>query len=245
MNMEKTTCKNCDNIYTGSFCNLCGQKSSVHRITWKHMFHDMTHAMFHLDKGIIHSAKELAFRPGHAIREYLDGKRVNHFNPLLMLLLIGGFCSYLYGIANLRTLFSPLKIHDIESQSPFMAHKYFAISMSVSCIVFTLGDYFISWSRKYTFPELLIGNAFLSGEILLFQILMIPFFMIGRQLGINDYIRFLCIALIFLYIFDAKYQFFNAANNRLIVVRLVIAMILMVIVAYLVADKIFRPLFMG
>jgi len=75
--------------------------------------------------------------------------------------------------------------------------------------------------------------------------LMIPFFMIGRQLGINDYIRFLCIALIFLYIFDAKYQFFNAANNRLIVVRLVIAMILMVIVAYLVADKIFRPLFMG
>jgi len=209
------------------------------------MFHDITHAMFHLDKGIIHSAKELAVRPGQTIKEYLEGKRVNHFNPLLMLLLVGGFCSYLYGATHLRTLFSPLKIHDIEDQSPFMAHKYFAISMSVSCIIFTIGDYFISWSRKYTFPELLIGNAFISGEILLFEILMIPFFMIGRNLGINEYIRLLCIALIFLYVFEAKYQFFNAAKNRLVIVRLFISMILMVFVAYLVADKVFRPLFMG
>jgi len=245
MSVEKTTCRNCDNIYAGNFCNRCGQKASTHRITWKHMIHDVTHAMFHLDKGIIHSAKELAFQPGQTIKDYLDGKRVNHFNPLLMLLLVGGFCSYLYGMTNLRTLFSPLKIHDLETANPFVAHKYFAISMSLGCVVFTLGDYFISWSRKYTFPELLVGNAFICGEILLFQILMIPFFMIGRQLGINEYIRLLCIALIFLYVFDAKYQFFKAANNRLMVTRLVVAMLLMIIVAYLVSDKVIRPMFMG
>jgi hypothetical protein len=58
------------------------------RIFW----HDVQHGLFHFDKGMYYSAKELYWRPGHSIREFIEGKRVSHLSqfhwslywPLLM-----------------------------------------------------------------------------------------------------------------------------------------------------------------
>ncbi len=67
-------------------------------------------------------------------------------------------------------------------------------------------------------------------------------FLLGRQATINDYIRYACIGLIFIYIFIAKYQFFGAENNKLMITRIIIVLALYVVMAYLITNKILLPL---
>ena len=115
--------------------------------------------------------------------------------------------------------------------------------MAAACVISTVGDFLMFWRRKYTFPELFIANAFVCGELLLFQIFMVPIFLPGGQMGINDYIRTTFIVLIFIYLVITKYQFFDGANNRVIVIRILLSLVLYVILAYVVTNQILYPVF--
>jgi len=82
-------CLNCSEPLQGNYCIYCGQSAKVHRFTLKHVFsHDFLHAIFHFDKGLFYSIKELFTRPGHAVREYINGRRVAHINYFSMLVLL-------------------------------------------------------------------------------------------------------------------------------------------------------------
>lgn len=87
--MSHHNCTNCGKELTDNYCSRCGQKADTHRFSTKHIFaHDFIHAVFHLDKGFLFTAKELLTRPGYSIREYIEGKRVNHFNYITFILLL-------------------------------------------------------------------------------------------------------------------------------------------------------------
>ena len=82
-------CLNCGREIDNNFCSTCGQKTSIHRFSSSHLVaHDFIHGVFHLDKGILFTIKELFTRPGHSIREYIQGKRVNHYNYFMLLFII-------------------------------------------------------------------------------------------------------------------------------------------------------------
>lgn len=85
------TCKNCGHRFEGKFCNNCGQTADTNRINYHDLRHQLTHSLFHIDAGLLYTSKQLFIRPGHAIREYLDGKRVNHIKPLSYILILAGF----------------------------------------------------------------------------------------------------------------------------------------------------------
>lgn len=82
-----TTCKNCETTFEGKYCSNCAQKADTHRFTVKHFLHESFHALTHTDKGVLFLIKELLVRPGHAIREYNEGKRKKYFNPITFLLI--------------------------------------------------------------------------------------------------------------------------------------------------------------
>lgn len=87
--MQSNTCLNCNSQVTESFCASCGQKTSTHRFSLKHFFtHDLLHGWLHLDKGFLFTTKELFTRPGHSIREYIQGKRVKHFHFISYIIIL-------------------------------------------------------------------------------------------------------------------------------------------------------------
>ena len=89
-------CLNCANQITSKFCPKCGQKTSVHRYSLKHFIeHDLIHGIWHVDNGVIFTIKELFTRPGHSIREFVNGKRVGYFSFVTLLLLILGISHFL------------------------------------------------------------------------------------------------------------------------------------------------------
>lgn len=90
--MADSKCLNCEVSLAGqmSFCANCGQKTSVHRYTMSHFFHEVFHAFTHTDKGLFHLLKQLALRPGTTARLYLFGKRQSYFNPFTFFLILMG-----------------------------------------------------------------------------------------------------------------------------------------------------------
>ena len=101
--MENHSCLNCGREVVESFCQNCGQKKSVHRYSFKHFIeHDLIHGFWHVDNGIFFIIKELFTRPGHSIREFINGKRVGYFSFVTLLLLILGVSHFLGEYAQVK-----------------------------------------------------------------------------------------------------------------------------------------------
>lgn len=86
-----TTCKNCGNELDAKYCAKCGQAAKVHRIDAHYISHEIQH-LLHLEKGFLHTVKELLLRPGQNIREYIAGNRSRHVKPIPFLI----FTSLIY-----------------------------------------------------------------------------------------------------------------------------------------------------
>lgn len=54
------------------------------------LLHDLPHAIWHVDRGVVFNIIQLFKRPGYAIKDYLDGKRKNFYHPLAYMLLVLG-----------------------------------------------------------------------------------------------------------------------------------------------------------
>ncbi|GHN02090.1 hypothetical protein WSM22_35790 [Cytophagales bacterium WSM2-2] len=178
------TCKNCSNNFEGKFCNECGQPASTHDLNFHFLVHDIQHGLFHLDKGFLFTIKELFTRPGHMIREYLRGKRVSHFKPVSLILILAGaygLLSHFFHIDILNGTFHVSGSKEEEEEikqrvselSDWVASHYALVSL-LSLPVFTLGIFIGFWKKGYNLAEYFVLNAYLTGQHLLIHILFFP-----------------------------------------------------------------------
>lgn len=96
--LESGDCANCARANDGpeqKFCPACGQPTPAHRIDWHFLGHELEHSVLHMDRGILFSLKELMLRPGHFMRDYLEGRRANQVKPLLLLMLMAAVVVFL------------------------------------------------------------------------------------------------------------------------------------------------------
>lgn len=74
-------CLNCGTEYTGSFCPACGQKAATQRLTIPQLIRQFIEGITNTDKGLIYTLIGLAKKPGSFLRNYIEGKRYNVYNP--------------------------------------------------------------------------------------------------------------------------------------------------------------------
>jgi len=87
--MMGNNCLNCGDHVATKFCGNCGQTTSTHRYSLMHFIeHDFIHGVWHVDKGILFTIKQLFTRPGHSVRAFVQGKRSGLFNFVTLILLI-------------------------------------------------------------------------------------------------------------------------------------------------------------
>ena len=85
-------CANCARAMAGpeqKFCPACGQPTPAHRIDWHFLGHELEHSVLHMDRGVLYTLKQLMLRPGHLIRDYIEGRRLGVVKPLLLVMLTG------------------------------------------------------------------------------------------------------------------------------------------------------------
>ena len=89
-------CKNCEQNFNGNYCSNCGQNSNVRKVDYKYLISEIPNSIFQINRGFLFTLKELFTKPGHSIREFLEGKRKNHFKPIAFII----FTSTLYVLAH-------------------------------------------------------------------------------------------------------------------------------------------------
>lgn len=235
-------CKNCENSFNGHFCNNCGQKAQTHRIDLKHVLHDLLHAVTHIDKGLFYTAKMMITQPGITLRAYIKGKRIHHPNPLLMVLIIGGLCSLTYYNLELR-LISSFKISELDGGLHAIDSKFFAILYLSYSLLLSLIDFILFRFKGYNYTELFTVNIFISLEILLAQLCLVPIWLIGKSLGINDYIRVVIGLVYVFYLIYVKFQFFEVKGDKKSEKRMILAAILLLLFYILSGWKNFHQLY--
>jgi hypothetical protein len=95
-------CTNCGASRAGEFCAGCGQRV-VDRLTVRGIVQQIAHDVLNLDRGLLFTALELTRRPGDAIRDYVDGKRVRYTGPVkyfILTLAVTTFATTQLGVMN-------------------------------------------------------------------------------------------------------------------------------------------------
>ncbi len=83
------SCKNCNAVFTGKFCNNCGEKARVQDDkSLKHIFHEGFHFISHWDGTLLNNIRAIWTAPGKFSQEYCDGIRKKYFKPLSFILFL-------------------------------------------------------------------------------------------------------------------------------------------------------------
>jgi len=188
-----TTCKNCDNEFEGKFCNECGQSAMTHRLNIKFLWHDIQHGLFHFDKGIIYSLKQLCTKPGITINEYMAGKRVGHFKPLSLVVVL----ATVYGL--LKHFF----VHNEELTGKVIINGSAVSTATLNTIVewvnshnaimalivipfYALASFLAYREEGYNYAEHLVLNAYTSSLRLLITLITFPLTTLTKHGSGND-----------------------------------------------------------
>lgn len=85
---NRTYCKNCESELTDAYCQSCGQRASVGRVTFKETFNDFFATIFSIDAPFIKTLKLLFSNPGKLLRAYLGGQRKAYYKPVAFFILM-------------------------------------------------------------------------------------------------------------------------------------------------------------
>lgn len=168
-----TLCKNCQNIFNGHYCNVCGQSAKTHRIDSSFLMEDIEHGIFHYDNGIGYSLKRLYKKPGVEIRNYISGKRVGHFRPISLTIILATVYALLYHLLGVTLINSDNKGSIVHLERIM---KYYSWYVFFTIPVFAFATKIAFRVKKYNFSELIIFEAFKSTQRLLVHILFLPLF---------------------------------------------------------------------
>jgi len=169
------TCKNCGNITVSNYCSECGQSTNVDRINFKNLLLELPNNIFQIDKGLFFTLKELSTRPGHSIREYLLGKRKNHFKPIAYLLIL----STIYFLVT-RFSVGGTFINDViegyvtgangneKSQRQIEILKLLSDNYAYTILfllpVYSLASYLAFRRSEYNYFEHIVLNSYITGH---------------------------------------------------------------------------------
>jgi hypothetical protein len=212
-----TNCKNCTTQFTGNYCPNCGQSAATHKINHHFIWHDIQHELLHFDKGIIHTGKKLFTIPGHFIRDYIDGKRINEFKPISLLLLLAtfqGLLTYSFHVNTIDTIGTTNEADGITIKeiNEWVA-QHFAWIILFTVPVRALTTFITFYKQGYNIYEHIIMAAYLASQRLFLHLAVFPIdLMLNNTALLQVFIKFNFFIDIGLSVW-AHTQFFNKLSK--------------------------------
>jgi len=228
-----TICKNCGNSFEGNFCNNCGQKAKTERLDWKYISDEAKYTFLHFNGGLTYTLKQLATRPGFAVRDFIEGKRVKHYKPILLLFVLAGIYGLLMHYLDISVYLdrSEEQKEAVKLQKMIMEWQIGHYSLMEILVLPLLA--FASWLsfRKsgYNYIEHFILSAFLASLRLIYSIAIFPLIYFTTNLPNALAIHFLMAMPSYLLSIWAYKQFFNEKSVLYVIGRLLLMMLILII----------------
>jgi hypothetical protein len=164
-------CANCGVQRAGEFCAECGQRAVRGRLTVRGIAQQVAHDVLNLDHGILFTALELTRRPGHAIRDYVEGRRVRYTGPVkyfILTIALTTFATTQLGVLNEMSAGLVKKMGDAApvttDQTSHFLTQWMTLFMALG-VPFTA---FVTWltfrRARMTYAEHLALNLYSYGH---------------------------------------------------------------------------------
>lgn len=214
----KVTCKNCNHIYSGHYCNNCGQTAETHRLNFHFLWHEIRHSLFHFDEGILYSGKQLFTQPGHTIREFIEGKRVKHFKPISLVIVLATFYGLLYHYFHISFVEpSPNSSSetgiDVVKFNEWMGTHY-AWTTLLLIPLYTIGTSIAFRKQNYNLVEYFILNTFKASQKLFVHIATFPLLYYFNGTHKMKTLSFVIYLIDVAFIYWTNAQFFNNLSMK-------------------------------
>jgi len=81
-------CLNCNAKVESNYCPECGQSIKTRKVDNKTIFVDVPFSIINIDTGFGYTLMQVLKRPVQTAKDYIDGKKMNHFRPVSFLLVL-------------------------------------------------------------------------------------------------------------------------------------------------------------
>lgn len=136
--VHNQTCKNCQHEFSGTFCNLCGEKVlTPSDKSFKTILNSILLTITFVDSRFVKTLWMVIKNPGALSRDFATGKRIKHISPTSLFFVLNLVYFFfpviqLFNASLTTQLLSPLRsVYD-----DFVAHKI--VNMGVDLTSFTL-----------------------------------------------------------------------------------------------------------
>ena len=122
-------CASCGTVFQGNYCPRCGQSAGVGRFSFKKALLLFLDVWGMGNRSMFRTIRDLMFRPGYVIRDYLRGMQSAYFPPFKLFFLLTAFAlivehGFSLGLDDPETSNSP-KIEIIEQENEDLAKAVF------------------------------------------------------------------------------------------------------------------------
>ena len=217
MDKHENTCLNCNHTIIGKYCCNCGQSADTHRLSLSHFLaHDVVHGVFHLDRGLLNTIKQVLIRPGYAAMDYILGKRKSYYNFFYLILLLVGFYSLvskLYGYV-FPSLYS-LEVSDQTGISDFI-NSYSKVILLGFVPVISFNSYILYRKANLNYLEHIIVSVFAFIGVLLAFVAekLIEPIAILEVAALNTFLGWIHFITVLIYTNLSFYQAFRAFYSK-------------------------------
>ncbi len=231
-------CKNCNSIIQGNYCAQCGQKARTAKIDIHYLQDEAKYTFFHINSGFFYTLKQLFTRPGHMIREYIEGRRVKHYKPLLLLFVLAGVYGFLLHYIDLPALmrYSVPEGSDQVDMTPMLrwmtSHYSLVEIILLPFVAFTSWLAFRKWG--YNYIEHIILNAYSAALRLAVSILVFPLMLVTENMMVYSMLSGILSAVVYLLTGWTYVQFFSDRPMGATILRVLIMAALFMIIAIII-----------
>lgn len=229
-------CENCGKIIEGNFCSHCGQNSKVGKISLSNFMNEVAEGVFQINRGLFYTLTELLTRPGLSIKEFLNGKRKDHFKPVAYVLAFSTLYFLISRLVGENTWMNDVIFGFSEGANDSKSgieipsiliwlSENFAYATLILLPLFSFASYlsFLGSGRNYL--EHIVLNSYVTGQ----QALFYSFFLILKIFITNKYLEVIPVFISISYTFWVFWQFFAKGNRIINILRSILTYVLYLI----------------
>ena len=230
------TCKNCSHKFKGNFCNSCGQSVKINRIDVHSAWHDIQHDIIHIDKGFFYTIYQLFSRPGDAIREFFDGKRVKHFKPITLLFILAGIYAFLYNYFEIQSS-TYLTLNIVTTDNVNIGDKivqwinnHYSLVTIFSLPLSAFATFLAFRKFGYNFIEFILLTAFIESQKFIVKIASFPLMYALINSGEGQVYTLILNLVYFALTLWTTFQFFNKTPKKTVFFRLLLRYLIFILI---------------
>jgi hypothetical protein len=209
MTDEIKACKNCNQSIKSNYCENCGQRTSINKVTFKETFQDFVDMVFSVNAPLMLTLKMLIVNPGKLFREYLAGKRKKFYKPVAFFILTTIVFVLLKALLNFdpmanmavagdmhlnQSLFNDAGIYMAKNSNNFIFIFVFSFAIMVKMFFY----------KKYSFVEYLAISFYIIGFYVVITTVLMPWL---KYLGPKY--NMISMVFMFFYVIYAMLSFFK------------------------------------